>query len=551
MSKDRGKAATLLQGAVERSDLSRPLDFVFESLIAQNIGLIETEARQIRKVEVGEEAAIEEERRGRKTEDEYAVEAAKRHEQRAKSRKQEEAKKRREEEKAELKAIEAKKMKELEKLRNAEERRQERAAARAARIASETDRKARTDPIVDVVEPEKEKGAPDLAENQESSSAIITEDVDEKRIEEEALALLLEEGRALASKKEKKEQEPLESREPPHRVAMAIPKGPAADRFKTTHKSEYPASKLSYSSTSVKYHANPNSPITPAAVRDRSRSPFRKSSVHYEHPRNPHGRDQSYPASSHRDFGWGKEDARPGESDIKAMTKRDANADAYETSKDEYDVGGYRNGNQRRDSDASRNHEYEYSRDHRHRFDEPAKTREERYSDRTSSQHDGRLMKHDRRSSTKDVHEDSRPRPRADEPPEHIDRYVPGGGSNREEGDDKTRDRDDNREREQVRASRDRSSYHDRDRTRGRDYYEKERPRERDLNRDYHDQDRYRSKYGDAKYRERDHRKERGESKYRDREHSTYDRSNTRGSYGKPGPRRDPAPENIDRYVPS
>lgn len=551
LSKDRGKAATLLQGAVERSDLSRPLDLVFESLIAQNIGLIEAEAREIRKAEVGDEAAIEEERCGRKTDDEYAYEAAKRQAQRAKARKQEEAKKRREQEKAELKAMEARKMKELEKLRNAEERRKERAAARAAKVASEMDRKEHTDPLVDGVKLEKDQRVIDPPENQDASSTPAAKTINERKIEEEALALLIEEGRALASKNEKKEQEPIESREPPHRIAMEIPKGPAADRFKVAHKPEFPTSKLSYSSTSVRHHSNSGSPLTPAAFRNRSRSPHRRSSVFYEHSRARPRLDLSLSASSYPDHGVDEGEFRSGETDMKATAKRDVDADECERSKADIDEGGYRNSTQRRDSDVSRYNEYDYSRDHRHRYEEPAKHRDEHYNDRTSSRYDSRGTKYERRSSTKEVYEDDRPRPRTDEPPEHIDRYVPGGGSAREEGNDKNRDRDVTRERDAAREHRDRSSYHDRDCTKGRDYFEKERPRERDRDRDYHDRDRHRSKYGDTKYRERGYGKERDEAKYRDREPSTYERSRTKGNYENPRPRRDPAPENIDRYVPS
>ena len=72
-------------------------------------------------------------KRGNRTDEEYAKEAAVRREDRARERKREDARKRREEEKERLRAEEAKHMKEIEKLQNQNERRKEREAARAER----------------------------------------------------------------------------------------------------------------------------------------------------------------------------------------------------------------------------------------------------------------------------------------------------------------------------------------------------------------------------------------------------------------------------------
>lgn len=170
MSRDRGKAATLMQGAVDRSDIYKSVELPLDALIEKNLSHVLKVARDIRKAEVGEELAAEEEKRGSKTDEEYAEEAAarriareqerarveeetrvkareaareqERQEARQKARQQEEDRKRREEELEKLRAEEHAKRLELEKLRAAEEKNREEQARKEREEAAIEKRKA-------------------------------------------------------------------------------------------------------------------------------------------------------------------------------------------------------------------------------------------------------------------------------------------------------------------------------------------------------------------------------------------------------------------------
>lgn len=170
MSRDRGKAATLMQGAVDRSDIYKSVELPLDALIEKNLSHVLKVGRDIRKAEAGEDLAAEEERRGSKTDEEYAEEAAarriareqererveeeirvkareaareqEREEARQKARQQEEDRKRREEELEKLRAEELAKRLELEKLRAAEEKKREEEARKEQEIAAIEKRKA-------------------------------------------------------------------------------------------------------------------------------------------------------------------------------------------------------------------------------------------------------------------------------------------------------------------------------------------------------------------------------------------------------------------------
>ncbi|KAI4197476.1 MAG: hypothetical protein LQ346_002990 [Caloplaca aetnensis] len=128
LSRDRGKAATLMQGAVDRSDVYKTVEISLDRLISAHLNHVIEAGREIRKAEIGEEAAAEEERRGAITDEEYAKDAAIRREARERQREQDENRKRREKEKERLRAEAMKKEAELDKLRRADERRRERIA---------------------------------------------------------------------------------------------------------------------------------------------------------------------------------------------------------------------------------------------------------------------------------------------------------------------------------------------------------------------------------------------------------------------------------------
>ena len=300
LSRDRGKAATLMQGAVDRSNIYKTVETSLDRLLAEHVGHVEATIREIRRMEIGEDAAAEEQKRGSKPDEEYAAEAEVRRRAREEQRKKDEARKRREEEKEKLRAEEAKKKAELDRLRRREERRKEEEAKEAKR---KQDREANRALLRKVEEEEErkrqerrerreredhERSAPrDLtherlrSEHREikSESEPPKEDIpmpaaaspetpaappiDEQDLEAIALDCLLNEGREAAAKNDAKPDfrrlGPLE--DPSLRKSLSgkgfgvgapsPPKGPASDRLHSPHKMIDPPKgpRLSYSQT--------------------------------------------------------------------------------------------------------------------------------------------------------------------------------------------------------------------------------------------------------------------------------------------------------------
>lgn len=565
LSRDRGKAATLMSGVVDRSDIYKSVEKTLDALIAKNINHILQAGREIRRAEIGEDIAAAEEKRGNKTDEEYAKEAVVRKEERARERKREDARKRREEEKERLRAEEAKHMKEIEKLQSQNERRKEREAARAEREKAAEERRRRDRPRDDYeAEKGKEREKCEVQDPDTVPPTPVAPPMDNKALEEAALALLLQEGRELAAKNGPPKPEPeLSDSEPPHRKPhVSPPKGPAADRNKVPIKP-----RLGYSSTPLRHDSGTPIPPPQPAGTPRSRSPYRAPSARHDRSRSPdHARRHS------RSYSYRDDDARAqADLDHKSIykaqmqAKRDIEAEAFKKrGRSERDEGEYRSRSPSRaterdpgrdrdkDRERSKRYEYDYSReDSRHQDERPRSRDRERERPRYEER------------------EKAYTRPRREEAPEHIDRYVPGGAAparekrrntldNGVDRDDKersvredTRDRDaGNRDRDRDRDTRDRdssyrdskrdyrerSSYHDRDRNRDRDDYDRDRYRDRE-HRDHRDRDRDRDR-GEEK--SRGYERDRDRDRERDgREERPYTR-----------PRREPAPENIDRYVP-
>ncbi|MCJ1467336.1 hypothetical protein MMC07_005960 [Pseudocyphellaria aurata] len=263
LSRDRGKAATLMQGAVDRSDIYKSVELSLDTLIEQNIHHVYDAGREIRKTEVGEDVAVEEEKRGAKTDEEYAQESTIRREARERARQQEEARKRREEEKERLRAEEKKKRLELEKLRSVDEKRREEEAKEERREKERDAQRALLRQLEQEKEAEKreryERRKREALERERDrhrsrervrsrfedsekdqsgnvgSHAPLKESppaptppppVDEKALEEAALELLLRESRELAAKSgAKPNQERSESLDPPYRKPPHHAKG--------------------------------------------------------------------------------------------------------------------------------------------------------------------------------------------------------------------------------------------------------------------------------------------------------------------------------------
>ena len=510
LSRDRGKAATLMQGAVDRSDIYQDVEKALDELISRNMHHIITVGREIRVAEVGEDVAGEEQNKGSRTDEQYEQEAAVKRQERIRLRKQEETRKRREEEKELLRAQEAEKLKELEKLRSQDEKRKEREAIRAAREAELERRKRKIMPSKE--EPE-QKVDTDTNKDQiqdlpaESPSAAVPP-VDEKALEEAALALLLQEGREAAARNAPK-AEP-EFAESPHRKPhISPPKGPAAMRARDPVKP-----RLAYNSATPMQQGFQGSPFQPPSFRDRSRSPH-----HRDRSRSPSASHSRRHSVSIRE----DEPSREYEDDCKRTLSRDQRhfeAD-HPFYRDEDDYGERRQSRVSTHSRDDRVGNYDYDHDYRGSRESYSHRRDDRRDDRHRER--GR---YEDRSSYKRL-------PR-EEAPEHIDRYVPGGARPRDKDKDRDRDRDrdhrrDGEEHEAPREPRrERSTYYDTDRER--QYYKKE------------------ADNGRGNYRESHHRSERPRDRDRDGYRERNRHSHSEHSHVRP--RTDEPPEHIDRYVP-
>ncbi|RMD40579.1 hypothetical protein DV735_g4544, partial [Chaetothyriales sp. CBS 134920] len=86
LSRERGKAATLIQGALDRSDIYQDVESMIDTEISKHLDTVLGAVRDIRKADVGEARALEEEERGSKTDEQYRAETEARAEERSKNR---------------------------------------------------------------------------------------------------------------------------------------------------------------------------------------------------------------------------------------------------------------------------------------------------------------------------------------------------------------------------------------------------------------------------------------------------------------------------------
>ncbi|KAF2764700.1 hypothetical protein EJ03DRAFT_281516, partial [Teratosphaeria nubilosa] len=136
---DRRMGAPLLEGAAARANVYMQTEKDVDAYIDQYLETAERALRRIRRDEVGDEAAGEEQQRGNKSDEAYAAEAEERRKARAKKNAEEEKARRKQEaqerKKKELEALKKKQeelMKETEKLQREQKRRAEREAWKAA-----------------------------------------------------------------------------------------------------------------------------------------------------------------------------------------------------------------------------------------------------------------------------------------------------------------------------------------------------------------------------------------------------------------------------------
>ncbi|XXH00196.1 hypothetical protein Hte_006538 [Hypoxylon texense] len=144
---ERRKAATLIDGALDRSGVYQKADEVLDQLI--DVQAIETRMRELRQAEIGIEAAREEQLRGSKTDEAYAAESAHSLEERDRIRRELRAKEeqileeKRKIEREERKKRERERERELEKAEA--KRKEERDARRREREKKEAERERERD----------------------------------------------------------------------------------------------------------------------------------------------------------------------------------------------------------------------------------------------------------------------------------------------------------------------------------------------------------------------------------------------------------------------
>ena len=142
LGRERGKAATLIQGAVDRSGIYADVESRIDQEIARHLGTVLDSVRDIRREDVGIETAGEEEQRGSKTDEQYSQETQNRASERERNRsRMEQLLRETAELKAKIKAQEEKKRKEEEAKREEEDKKRRDAEAEERRLAREKRRK--------------------------------------------------------------------------------------------------------------------------------------------------------------------------------------------------------------------------------------------------------------------------------------------------------------------------------------------------------------------------------------------------------------------------
>ncbi len=567
LSRERGTAATLIEGAVDRRGAYKDVESEIDQLLATHVDHYLEILRSIRKAEVGEEKAAEEERIGGKTDEDYAKEfeakAAEREKNRAKladldrqmeeikrklmeaeEKKRREAQKKKEEDDRKKREAEEERRRVDRERRREEERKYEeqrekereerRRRRREEEEAREEDyRRRREEKERDRErerERERDRGRERLrdrnhrdspyrssryVDERKDSDAVTPKDksasddapLDEKALDDIALELLLNESKALAGKSRPKHEFDFERAEA---SGSSGRKAAMVERLRRSDRSRERDSKRRDTYDDRRDRR-----------RSRSRSRDRHRSSRADDDRRAEIESQKQKERQER------------EKEARAYLKGESQADAASVAGSHASQGKIRE-------------EGEYLQEPK----SPSSSHRKSYRD------DDRDRRHSYRE--RDEREESkRSRILRSASPFNIDRYVPGGGIHRssrsKEGEtdrdkerakyrerdherDRDRDRDDYKERRRDREV-DRDDYKDRRRD-GESYRSHERTRDRDRDRD---RDRERDRDGERE-RERSrspHRRSRDE-RYRDRREGGDNRDSER--------RRAAVP--IDRYVP-
>ncbi|KAK1820644.1 hypothetical protein LTR12_004947 [Friedmanniomyces endolithicus] len=221
---DRRMGAPLLEGAAARGDVYKKTETDIDAYIDQYLASAERALRDIRRREIGEEAAEREFELGNKSDEAYAAEAEERRKDRAKKhveqerlRKKQEASERKKKELEALKKKQIELTQETERLQREQKRRAEREAWKAAEKQKERDRIQKYNEEREAAKKEQEDRERVAREEKERKQKEKAER-EQKRLEQEALDLLLREGKEMAEKGKRPELERSESMEPPPRL---------------------------------------------------------------------------------------------------------------------------------------------------------------------------------------------------------------------------------------------------------------------------------------------------------------------------------------------
>ncbi|KAJ5795757.1 uncharacterized protein N7518_004297 [Penicillium psychrosexuale] len=123
LSRERGKAATLIEGAVDRGDVYKSVEGSIDQLASKHLDFILESVREIRCQDVGEDVAARELELGNKTDADYEAYVSSQREEREKVWREEERKQREiEEEEKRIRDEERKKKRELERQKDEEDR---------------------------------------------------------------------------------------------------------------------------------------------------------------------------------------------------------------------------------------------------------------------------------------------------------------------------------------------------------------------------------------------------------------------------------------------
>ncbi|KAM5504731.1 hypothetical protein McanMca71_003483 [Microsporum canis] len=141
LSRERGKAATLISGAVDRSDLHSGIEEAVDAIISNHIDDILASLRKIRAQDVGEDAANAEIAKGLTTDAEYEKLVQAKREEREKIRQKElEVERKAQEEKKKAEAEEKQRQRELRKKREEEDRKRREEREEKRRLEREKQR---------------------------------------------------------------------------------------------------------------------------------------------------------------------------------------------------------------------------------------------------------------------------------------------------------------------------------------------------------------------------------------------------------------------------